>query len=389
MKLSDPVFTKRFSSVFCLILSVAVLAVPVLYLALPSSDYSPEENRMLATMPSMSPDTLLSGQYPQGLSDYLRDRLPFRSTLLRVKSTAEYAALKRENNHVIMADHAYWVKRFSYTKDQQTMLQQNATALDRLAEALRGDQAPSVFVCAPRAIDVLQDFCPTNSTEPYEIWPAIPSPYGKAITSLLRQKANAGESVWFRTDHHWTPLGAYYAYSVLGAALGYTPYPKEAFFETEVSHTFLGTAHSAGLAPFCRPDRIVVFRYEGDDSLVCTDMSTGESHMGLYCESALSQKDQYEYFLGKNTAHLRIQKDPHAPRPTLLLIKDSYAQSLAPFLARHFDIEMLDPRYFRTDMTPTLHDILSSPHYAGSLILCNADTLTEDIGLDRIRPENL
>ena len=107
--------SKGFSVFLCFLLSAAVIAVPLLLFVLPSSDYSEDENRMLATAPSFSVDALFEGEYTEGLSTYLRDRLPLRSTLLKTKAAAEYAALKQENNHVIAASDAYLVKRLEYT----------------------------------------------------------------------------------------------------------------------------------------------------------------------------------------------------------------------------------------------------------------------------------
>ena len=360
-------FTARFSALLCGILAITIITIPVLMATLPKTDYSPEENRMLSSMPRLSAESLSDGQYTRELSQYLCDHLPLRGTLLKTKSAVEYAALKRENNDVIAAENGYLIKRFSYTKPQRQMLEQNIAAAKGLSEALSGRQKPAVFVLAPRAIDVLDHLCPP----------------------FLRAKASEGEDVWFRTDHHWTALGAYYVYAALGDALGYEPYPLSDFRATAVCEDFLGTSYSACLAPLARPDSIIAMRYEGDGDFVCEDMITGKRQIGFYRREALSLAAKYEYFLGRNTAHLKITKNTDQPRQTLAVIKDSYAQCLVPFLARHFDIELIDLRYFRADATDTLCEITQSPHYAGTLILCNVDTLTADVGFLRLDTEKL
>lgn len=385
--------TRGFSVFLCALLSAAVISVPLLLTTRPSPDYSEDENRMLASLPTPSADAILSGEYTDGLSAYLRDRLPMRSTLLKVKSAAEYAALKRENNRIMAARGGYLVKRFSYTDQQLAAFEQNLATIERLTSSLEKYQKPVTFLCAPRAVDVLAELCPENATEPHErsVWRLLSDAGLPAVTvtELLREKANVGEYVWYRTDHHWTTRGAFAVYTALGDELGYTPLPAAAFREQTVCNNFLGTSYSAGLPPLCRADTVTAMRYEGDDAFVCTDPSTGIAEQGFYRPQALESKDKYEYFLGRNVAHLRITKPTDAPRPTLLVIKDSYAQSLVPFLARHFDIELIDLRYFRTDATETVREIVTAPHYAGTLILCNADTLTSDAGLLRIQPENL
>ena len=374
---------------FCAVLGT----VPILSLFLPNATYSEDENRMLATAPEISAEALFSGEYTHRLSSYLCDHLPMRSTLLKTKAAAEYAALRQENNHVIAARNGYLVKHFEYTDRQLDTFDQNLNAIKALNEVLEPYGKPVTFVCAPRAADVLADFCPPLLEEPEtrSVWMRLARSNTDAltVTPLLREKANRGEKVWYRTDHHWTTLGAYYAYTVLGEHLGYTPLPRDAFTEQTVCTDFLGTSYSSCLIPICRADSVTAMRYEGDSNFICTDLYTSIGTYGFYREDALAKKDKYLYFLGANTAHLRITKDPESPRPTLLVIKDSYAQSIAPFLARHFDIELIDLRYFRTDATEVIREIVVSPHYAGTLILCNADTLTGEVGFSLIDTEKL
>ena len=267
------------------------------------------------------------------------------------------------------------------------------TAIAELQAALSNTEHPALFVCAPRAVDVLAESYAPRLAEPSErsVWDVVEAASPNAVTlqALLKEKAERGEPVWFRTDHHWTPLGAYYVYRSLGDALGYQPLPRDAFKEVTVSHSFLGTSYSACQFPLIRPDTITAFRFSDDTNFTRTDVLTGQSRQGLYDEEKLLQKDQYQYFLGGNTAHLRIEKPGTTGRKTLLVIKDSYAQALVPFLVRHFDIELIDLRYFRTDATETLLTITKSPDYGGALILINADTLTGDAGLGRVSPDKL
>lgn len=381
------IFTPRYSKLICAVLSVTVISVPAFLTILPKSTYSPQENRMLSSFPSLSYEALLSGEYTESVSLYLRDHLPLRTTLLKTKSAAEYAALKRENNGIMMADGGYLVKRFDYTDQQKQAFVENCLAINSLTNALSVYQKPVIFLRAPRAIDVLYSLCPSPSA-PTDLPHA--DPFSAELTEDLSQKAAAGEAVWFHTDHHWTPLGAYYAYEKLGEVLGYTPFPRSAFSESAVCDCFFGTSYAAGLPPLCEGDKITAWRYTGDEDFLCLDVLTGKQERGFYRPQALESASRYEYFLGKNTAHLRIQStDSPSYRPTLLVIKDSYAQCLVPFLARHFDIEMLDLRYFRTDAVDAVSRILASPGYVGTLILYNADTLTGDAGLSRLSAEKL
>ena len=372
---------KRFCWFFCGLFLVVVLAVPLAVLWAPGEDFSVEENRMLAEVPMLTGEAFLDGDYTEGMAAYVRDRMPLRGTLLKVKALAEYAALKRENNGVIAAENGYLVKRFCYDGRQLEQFERNLAAAERLCREAEAYGKPSVFVCAPRAMDVLGFLCPSFG-EPYDVWAMVEAHGALSLTDALREKAEEGQAVWFKTDHHWTTLGAYYAYAALGEELGYVPFPREAFEEQVVSDDFWGTTYSACLLPVTRPDKVMAMRFAEDEEFVCTDMSTGAVCHGFYRPDALVSKDKYEYFLGRNVAHLRIVKDPDGPRPTLVIVKDSYAQCLVPFLARHYDIELIDLRYFRTDAATTLRSLMDSPSFAGLLILCNVDSLTGSMGFE-------
>ena len=374
---------KRFCRFFCCLFLVIIPAVPIATILAPKEDFSAEENRMLAEMPALTGEAVWTGDYTEGLAAYVRDRIPLRETLLKIKSLAEYATLKKENNNVIAAKNGYLIKRFCYNEEQLKQFEKNLAAAERLCREAEAYGKPPVFVCAPRAMDVLGFLCPSFG-EPYDVW-AMAEEHGTlSLTGALREKAEEGQAIWFKTDHHWTTLGAYYAYAELGEALGYVPFPREAFEEQLVSDDFWGTTYSACLLPVTRPDKVVSMRFAGDEEFVCTDVSTGTVYRGFYRPEALESKDKYEYFLGRNVAHLRIAKDPARPRPSLVIVKDSYAQSLVPFLARHYDIELIDLRYFRTDAATTLRSLMDAPSFAGLLILCNVDSLTGPMGFERL-----
>lgn len=382
-------FSKGFPIFFCAFFACFLLVLPILLLSLPKGTFSEDENRVLATLPSFSAEALLDGRYTEQLSAYLCDHLPLRGALLKTKAATELTLLKKENNHVTIARNGSLVKRFSYTNEQLMTLRENLMTSARLGDALSA-HGKSVILCAPRAIDVLTD---SPAYEPAERspWTILEDTAPEALTvhDILRGKTALGERVWFRTDHHWTPLGAFYAYEALGEALGYTPYPKSSFVTTDVCHDFLGTTYSSAQIPLVRPDTVTAFRYAKDGQYTCTDRFTGQARTGLYVEEALSKKDKYQYFLGENTAWLSITKNGENARPTLLVIKDSFAQSLVPFLARHFDIELLDLRYFRGDATEAIREITENPNYVGALLLYNADTLTGDAGLGHVDPNIL
>lgn len=370
---------------FCLLfLLLLVLPIPLMLL-FPSKDFSPTENRMLATFPTWDTETFFEGNYTRGIGKFLADRFPFREKLLKVKSTAELLEGKKQNGAVFFGKDLYQIKRLEEC-DIET-LRQNKQAVENIAFHLEANGKPVATVYAPRAIDVLGKKLPTGypqdaAEKPWTILERSP------LTEILSEKASHGEGVWFRTDHHWTTLGAYYAYEFLGQELGYTPLPKNAFRAEIVKEDFFGTSASASLFPIQKSDRIVRYRFEGDEEFTVTDRSTGTVLTGFYDNEKLNSTDAYAGFLGGNFAHLSIKKSGSENRPLLLMIKDSYANCLVPFLSRHFDIEMLDTRYIRGASYEMLDEITAKKEYAGALLLWNAETLSGDAGLSPFLQHN-
>ena len=157
------------------------------------------------------------------------------------------------------------------------------------------------------------------------------------------------EDIFYRTDHHWTSLGAYYGYTGLASALGYTPVPLTDYTPTVRSTEFYGTVFSSSGVRWVQPDTITT--YVPDDGITVvshTYDNSGnpvEEQRALYVESFLSVKDKYSMFLGGNQSLGVVTNTNNPDGPKLLIIRDSYADSLVPFLTAHYsEIHLIDPR---------------------------------------------
>ena len=156
----------------------------------------------------------------------------------------------------------------------------------------------------------------------------------------------SGVSLFYRTDHHWTSAGAWHGDAALMEAMG-EPFEPLGTPET-VSDDFYGTLYSSSGVHWVAPDTIE--RYVREDAVTVEDVYGGGKH-GLYVDSFLEEKDKYASFLGGN-APLYIVRNPEAASgEKLLLVRDSYSDSMAPFLSQYFsEIHLLDLRYYRTSV---------------------------------------
>ena len=248
--------SRKLSIFFVCLYGSLVLIFSVLLFALPKKDFSPTENRTLSGIPRFSPQSVLDGSYMEKFSSFCADGFPFRSFFLTLDSSRELALGKLEADGVMLGRDGNLIKRLEY--NDASLLKSNLNRIEELRLFVEGKGADSVFFCAPRGVDVLADFCPFpfDGTRCAGAWEEL----GEAVTATeeLREKAASGEYVFYKTDHHWTTLGAYYAYAVLGKELGYSPLPLTEFTVEIVSDSFLGTTYSAALIPSTTPTALLL-----------------------------------------------------------------------------------------------------------------------------------
>ena len=371
-------FHSKISLIFSLFFFLFLIFFSILLIFSPSKNFSESENRALAQWKAPNLSTLTDGSFFSHLSTVCSDQFPFRTSFCQIKAGAERALGKQENNGVLFGKNGYLI--FKNEIENQSVAKENLQALQNFSAKA---DLPLTCLLVPRCVDVMTDALPSHYTPDREIYTWIQDANVADLSpvELFENKAEK-EQVFYRTDHHWTTSGAYWTYVKLAPLLGVVPY-EESFFEVQVvSEDFRGTADSAvgGIAE--QEDRIVLYRYAQDEQFERTDLQTGESRQGFYDFSTLSKKDKYRIFLGGNTALLSIEAshtDGEPSRPRLLLIKDSFANSLAPFLALHFDLTLLDPRYD----TPALSEILAEQSFDRILIVQGINTLATDRSLGK------
>ena len=176
---------------------------------------------------------------------------------------------------------------------------------------------------------------------------------------------------YYRTDHHRTTEGAYLTYLNACKLLDVTPYPEAYFTKQTVSKDFFGTAFFRSCLPKAAvsPDTIELYRYENDQNVTVTVQDTSTKFHGFYDLSKLDTTDKYAVFLGGNYAHASVFSS--SEKPTLLLFKDSFANAVVPFLALHFNIELIDPRYATKSQ---MSQIFNDRNYDACLLIACMDS---------------
>lgn len=364
---------------FCLFVGSFTL----LHIITPDKDYSERENRVLESLPELTFDSLFSGEYTSNMTKYLSDQFPARDLFVSVKASTERIAMRMENSGIIFGDDSLTARLGDPDTEN---LDTNITSADKFAAAVEKEGITCIFAPAPRRVDVCIDDLPASYGDraQNELWDLIDSyadSFSGTFVSGLRGRLLSFDSlddeVYYRTDHHWTSLGAYYAYDLLYSSLPESiadPLTKKRlqdFTPETVTEDFYGTSYSSSGASWVSPDTITLYRFEGDDTIPVTVADTGETYEGLYREEFLDTVDKYSVFLGENAGRVDIG---YGDRPTIMVIKDSFAQSIVPFFASQYDVIMIDPRYYSGSIYRTVLE--EQPDAV--IILMNVDTLTTD-----------
>ncbi|MCL2499408.1 MAG: DHHW family protein [Defluviitaleaceae bacterium] len=150
-------------------------------------------------------------------------------------------------------------------------------------------------------------------------------------------QAHSDEYLFFRTDHHWTMLGAYYAYLAFAKAAGFTPITIEHYIENTISGFIgslaVGTRNRTILE---NPDTIHFYTLN-DGTAFSIDMFVIPEDLSALC---------YRIFLGGDR-DIYMFTTSNKNGKTLVTVKDSFANAIIPWMAPHYEtIVVIDPRQF-------------------------------------------
>ena len=351
--------TKRYcifiTALFCAFIGVFLVANAVS----PDRTFSEVENRNLEQLPAVdfgTPEKLFrdgnffNGQFMRDFETYTTDQFIGRDAWVDLKARTERALGKKENNNVYFADNDTLITRFDQPAADRVT--ENLNYVNKFVENV---DIPVVFSLIPTQACIWADRLPEGAPNASQTdlmaqaqGAVTGATWADVYTPLMEHK---DEDIFYRTDHHWTSLGAYYGYTGLASALGYTPVPLTDYTPTVRSTEFYGTVFSSSGVRWVKPDTITT--YVPDDGITVvshTYDNSGnpvEEQRALYVESFLSVKDKYSMFLGGNQSLGVVTNTNNPDGPKLLIIRDSYADSLVPFLTAHYsEIHLIDPRYY-------------------------------------------
>lgn len=365
----------------------ALLAAALLFLVLPVRGFSDAENRPLQPKPSLTWSTLWSKRFAADAESFVTDHFPYRNQWVSMKSALELARLQTENNGIYKGKDGYLFEK--YAKPDDAKLASYVAAVNRLATA--DPNANVAFMLVPTSIGVYPDKLPWKA--PYYPQSLVNDEIGGMLDGrisylngfdFLTKPARGDRPVYYRTDHHWTTYGAYLGYAAYAKRMGWTPLPESAFRVCPATEAFLGSFQTRSRFGGLRPDTIETYVPKQPSRTTAYVADTGATYDSLYAPEFLTKKDKYSFFLGGVHAleTIKTELDPaQVDLGKLLVIKDSYAHSMIPFLTRHVpEIHVIDVRYYNG----SIRKYMADNGIRDVLLLFNTATFSDNAALTKL-----
>ena len=394
---------KRFLVAFVLLMMTSFVAV---FCFLPRSTYSELERRDLLRFPEFSWPSLRDGSFTESVSNWFSDSEPFRDVLMRgsmelkslmvfkTKEAVTFHAAQDESEtasevetEVDELGNQRVIQEFQNNVDANAKMQNagvivvgnapNARALmafknknkgeRRFAEVVNNYQktfGPEIQVYCMIIPTAVEYYCPANAescTDPEfpvltELYSLIDSAV-QVVDLYMVLGEHVNEDIYLRTDHHWSPLGAYYAARQFALVAG-VKVPGLNDFVTDTIKDYVGSMYgfSKDVNVKKSPEDFVYYkpinisysttyrRYELDEEY----QIIGEEppHKGEFFVKTSGTGSAYCTFMASDARITQVTTDADCPR-RLLVMKDSFGNAIPGYLFGSFEeIHVIDFRYF-------------------------------------------
>lgn len=348
----------------------------IINVIVPDREKSVQENRMLATKPKFRLSSLISGDYDEKFEAYMDDQFVGRDMWRKLKVTVDRIGGSRLENGVYIGTNGQLLEQIEVADENH--LAANIKAIKSFSESQ--SKIPVRMMLVPDAANVLNHSLPSlaKPEDQTQMFSMVRKDLGDSVewidvsTELNKHKT---EKIYYKTDHHWTTLGAFYAFQAAAPSLGIDGDLSGKYVSYTVSDSFNGMLASKSGVNLGEKEQIDIYvPTEEDTDLIVDYVDEGKRSTSLYDSSKLKEKDQYTVFLGGNSSLLDIRTVSTSTK-RLLLVKDSFANSFIPFLTPYYrEIIVVDPRYY----SGTINDLMDSYRISEVLFLYSGNTFFKD-----------
>ena len=365
-----------------ILFSVFFVGVFVLDCLTPDREISELENTTLTQRPAITAQILTAkglNNFFSSYTQYTKDQIPGRDGWISLQSFVETALFqKTQSGGVLLGSEGQMFNRtFGLVSSEEKTFPRNVAAVTSLSARYPGKVYAMVVPAAsviypervPAAAPILDETVYLN-----QIQTTVEESGGTFVSVEQTLADHKDEYIYYRTDHHWTTLGAYFAYSQLCDLLGLTPFDLDSHQAVEIPD-FYGTFYSRARTWNAQPDTLTYYDLDNPMTIYTVTgagMPDAGETTGLYDLAKLGVYDKYAVFLHGNNGLSRVEGDGEG---RILVIKDSYANSLVPFLtANYAEIDVVDLRNYNYG----LDTLIADNDYDQILVLYSFDSFKSD-----------
>ena len=401
----------RYPRFYLLIVGLVFAAFAVVFDTFPRSTFSPLEKRDLATFPSFTMDRLLSGAFTKDVSTWFSDSEPYRDHFMQMSMETKHAlsfnrgeenvtfhaatpdASELTSNDAVAQSHDPEMQQYeNHTADENAKISNagilvtgsgknvraHMTFVGSSKGCVRYAQACNLYqqtfgkavqvycLLIPTAVEY---YCPEQAkriSRPQ--YPTIRSTYAlldpavKSVDAYTPLGQHAQEDIYLRTDHHWAPLGGYYAAEAFAKTAG-VPFKDLSHYERKVVRNYVGSmyGYAKDVAIKNAPEDFVYYvpkgltytttytDYQVDKNYRVT--AEGKPHNGAFFQHYRDgHPGAYCTFMGSDQ-RLTVVRTSTPSKRRLLILKDSFGNAIPGYLFFSFgEIHVVDSRYFLKNM---------------------------------------
>lgn len=367
-------------------LAATILAIPPIL----RPTHSDVEKRDLATFPKFSFASLVSGDYFEGINLWFSDTFPLRDGLVSLNTrmtnafgintvqvhgnveqgdeipditSSEQAPVesipepppKPEPQHVVEKLGGLLIVDnvgYEYFAFNQATADQYAGTVNRAAALLDG-KAHVYDMIIPKSMSITLPESFKGDTNSSDQQKSIDYMYSRMASNVTKVniyptlKSHKDEYIYFRTDHHWTSLGAYYAYRDLMKSANRVPAELSAFNEYKYEG-FLGTFYNESLSPSLSNTPDYVMAYEPKQmEHIYTYTAQGERNYCIVSDgNSMSAGNKYIVFAGGDQPYGVMTNPTITDGSSCLVIKESFGNAMVAFLTQNYQyVHVVDYRY--------------------------------------------
>ncbi len=342
---------------------------------IPDKSFSETEKRVLTLFPKVSFSSVVDGSFSEDFEKYLQDQTPFRNFFVGFGAYTQLLSGQNGTDGVYKCDDGYLIN--TPIKYNERNLSNN---LKKLNEFVKDFDGKAYIMPVPQTGYIMSEKLPKGHGGYNDgvIFDSVKKQTGENFEFIDIREAfvqnKDSVQLYYKTDHHWTMDGVFVAMNEFLKTAGRETVDRTAF-SVEKHDGFFGTTHSSSALWINPSDTIELWKLENADiSVNITDIGSGTETVSdtVYFKEHLYEYDMYPVYLNGNHSLTHII-NKNAPDGVLLLIKDSFGNSLASQLISSYrEIIMVDLRYYRTE---AVSDLVGK---------YEADTVLVNYGIDNL-----